>query len=235
VTTVNTKLKRRGWTLARLTFQALIAAGVWLMVSSSSSYLDLGTAHPFFLEKLPMTHPTLWWAALCVHVPCALLALPACLVLSLARVRKRWPSSHRWLGRATAAVVLLGVVPSGLYLAFFAQGGPPTVLGFWLTGAITFVAMVKGVQSARAGDVKAHRRWSSHVFAQLSVAVVSRLLLVGAELVDLYGAWVYVAALWIPVLGCALVAELLTGSLWKGKRREVANRVVVVPRLDSVR
>jgi hypothetical protein len=91
------------------------------------------------------------------------------------------------------------------------------------------------VQSARAGDVKAHRRWSSHVFAQLSVAVVSRLLLVGAELVDLYGAWVYVAALWIPVLGCALVAELLTGSLWKGKRREVANRVVVVPRLDSVR
>lgn len=226
------------WTarLGRLGFHTSMGAGVWLMFSASASYLDLGEAHPFFLEKLPLARPKLWLAALYVHVPSALLALPACLILLLARVRRRWPRLHRWLGRATGALVLGAVVPSGMYLALFAQGGLITTLGFWLTGGIAFMAMLKSIRSARAGDMKAHRRFSTHVAAQLAVAVVSRFLLAGAELVGVYDEWVYVAALWLPVLACALVAELLTRprllSPSKGTRHE---KVAVVPHLDVLR
>ena len=154
----------------------------------------------------------------------ALLALPACLVLLSKRVRTRFPRFHRWLGRVTGALVVFAVVPSGLYLACFAQGGWISTLGFWLTGLIAFGAMVKSVQCARAKDMRGHRRFSTHVAAQLSVAVFSRLMLVAAEAAELYGEWVYVSALWIPVIGCALAAELLTAPkvlfLSKGSRHE---------------
>lgn len=228
---------RWGAQVARVGFFALMSFGVWLMLSASMSYLELKEEHPFFLEKLPLAQPKLWLTALYAHVPSALFALPACLVLLITRVRIRFPRFHRWLGRVTGGLLLCVVVPSGMYLALFAQGGLVTTLGFWLTGAITFVAMLKSIQSARAKDMKAHRRFSTHVVAQLSVAVVSRLLLVGAEMASVEGEWVYVAALWVPVLGGALIAELLTGPRLlrlrsKGSRHE---KLAIVPRLDAVR
>ncbi|MFT3926598.1 MAG: DUF2306 domain-containing protein [Myxococcales bacterium] len=199
--------------LGRGGFFLLMAVGLCLMGSASTSYIELGDAHPFFLEKLPLARPRLWLAALYAHVPGALFALPACLVLLSQRVRTRFPRFHRWLGRMTAVLILSVVVPSGMYLALFAQGGLPSTLGFWLTGTITFVAMLRSVQTARARDMRAHRRFSTHVAAQLAVAVVSRMLLVGAEFAEIYDEWVYIAALWVPVLGCACIAELATGSL----------------------
>lgn len=221
--------------LGRVGFYALMSFGLWLMLAASVSYWELGDEHPFFLEKLPLTRPRWWLAALYAHVPSALFALPACLVLLLASVRRRWPRFHRWLGRLTGSLILLVVVPSGMYLALFAQGGWITTFGFWLTGSITFVAMLKSVQSARARDYKAHRRFSAHVTAQLSVAVFSRFLLFGAEQLGLYQEWVYVAALWLPVLACALVAELVSAArsskAAKGSRHEIGS----IPRLDAVR
>lgn len=219
--------------LLRLAFYSLMAVGTWLLFEASASYVELGQEHPFFLEKLPLARPQLWLTALYVHVPAALFSLPACLVLLSKGVRKRLPRAHRWLGRVTGGVVLLAVVPSGLYLAFFAQGGLISTLGFWLTGLIAFFAMLKSIQAARARDFKAHRRFSTHVAAQLSVAVFSRLLLVGAEQIELYSAWVYITALWFPVIACAVVAELLTGSKSraKGARYE---EVVAGSALDAV-
>src|SRR5262245_22980058 len=117
------RLAKWGRLSGRLGFYALMCAGLWLMLSASTSYLDLGETHPFFLEKLPLARPDWWLFALYAHVPSALLALPACLVLLIARVRVRWPRFHRWLGRVTGLLVLAAVVPSGMYLALFAQGG----------------------------------------------------------------------------------------------------------------
>jgi uncharacterized membrane protein len=222
--------------LGQAGFYALMSVGIWLMVTASGSYLELGEAHPFFLEKLPLARPQLWLGALYAHVPSALLALPACLVLLARRMRARWPRFHRWLGRATGGVLLCVVVPSGMYLALFAQGGWVTTLGFWLTGLIAFVAMLKSIQSARTGDMKSHRRFSAHVAAQLAVAVLSRFLLAAADVTGVYSEWVYVAALWVPVIGCAIAAELLTRprspSTSKGPRHEA---FAAAPRLDALR
>jgi len=230
------KFKRWSARTGRVTFFAAMALGCWWMLSASSSYLELGREHPFFLEKLPLARPSLWLAALYAHVPSALFALPACLLLLVGAVRRRWPRFHRWLGRVTGLLILCVVVPTGVYLALFAQGGLVTAVGFWLTGALTFVAMLKSIQSARAKDFKGHRRFSAHVVAQLAVAVLSRFLLAGADMLDLYEPWVYVAALWVPVLGCALFAELLTGArLLFNSKGSAHETLAATPRLNAVR
>lgn len=229
-------LARFGAGVARVTFYLVMAAGLWLMGEASTSYLELGSEHPFLLEKLPLAQPAVYRAALYAHVPTALFALPACLVLLSGWVRRHWPRFHRYLGRVTGALILTVMVPSGAYLALFAQGGLVTTLGFWLTGAITWWAMAQSIRSARARQLVAHRRYSAHVVAQLSVAVLSRFMLAGAELLELYDTWVYIAALWLPVVGCAIVAELWTSprssSTSKGPDHET---LVAAARLDVVR
>ncbi len=220
--------------IARIVFHAVMGVGLWLMFSASASYLDFGQAHPFFLEKLPLAQPKLWLVALYAHVPSALFSLPACLVLLSRRVRRRFPRLHRGLGRVTGVLVLGAVVPSGFYLAFFAQGGALATLGFLATGLITFVAMIKSIASARARDFRSHRRHSAHVVAQLSVAVLSRFLLVGAEELGWYSESVYVAALLIPVAAGALVVEWLTASS-SNTQGVVHEELGVGPGLDVVR
>lgn len=221
--------------VSQLLFRAVMAAGVWMLWSVSYAYVELGATHPFILEKLPLAHPELFRAALYMHVPSALLSLPACLLLSMASLRQRFRRTHRVIGRITAALVGLGVVPTGLYLAFFAQGGLVTTAGFWLTGGIAGYAMLRSVVCARAGDFHEHRRYSLHVTAQLSVAVLSRFMLVAFESAGLYATWAYVAALWVPVVTCALAAEWLAGPRPLSRRKGLPNeQVAATAHVDAV-
>lgn len=182
-----------------------LGLGALIIGWASRVYFDSDELAPFVIEKLPLPHEDLWLAALKVHVVAASWALPACLLLSL-RPMLRFRRAHRWLGRATAAVILAALVPSGLYLSLFAKGGAPATVGFALSGLIVALAMVQGVRRARARDYAGHRRCMLHVLAQLSVAVTSRALLYLLDAVGSDPDAAYLFALWLPVLaGIAFV------------------------------
>jgi uncharacterized membrane protein len=193
-------------------FLIAMAIGAVSIAMGSVPYFVGGDVHPFVLEKIEggrLPNETTWTTALHVHVVAALFALPACLALALGSLRRRLPRMHRWLGRVTALVVLSALVPSGCYLALWAKGAASTA-GFLLSAGITAIAMAQGVHAARARDFAAHRRCMGHVLAQLSVAVASRALLVLFDRAGVDPESAYVVALWAPVIGSALVAELVT-------------------------
>jgi hypothetical protein len=165
---------------------------------------------PFFLEKLPLPFEDVWMFALRLHVVAAAVCLPGCLLLSSAVVLRRAPRLHRWLGRVVGTLVLGALVPSGLYLSLFAKGGLPSTVGFALSGVIVAVAMVQGVRTARARRFAAHRRWTLHVLAQLSVAVTSRAMLFAFAGGAVDETVAYVISLWLPVVGSFVFVEILT-------------------------
>ncbi|MFZ5439259.1 MAG: DUF2306 domain-containing protein [Myxococcota bacterium] len=205
-------------------FLGLMALGSALIALGSLVYFDPEELAPFVIEKLPLPLEDLYFAALKTHVVAAAFALPACLALST-RVILRAPRVHRWLGRLTAVVVLFALAPSGFYLAFWAKGGLPSTVGFLASGVIVVWAMVRGVSTARARDLVAHRRFALHVLAQLSVAVSSRALLFGLDAVGVDPDAAYVGSLWGPVIVSALVVELLTRRpLEKHHEASVARR-----------
>jgi hypothetical protein len=184
-----------------------LGLGALVIGWASRVYFASDELAPFVIEKLPLPHEDLWLAALKIHVVAASLALPACLLLSLKRML-RLPQVHRWLGRATGAVVLTALVPSGLYLSLFAKGGAPATVGFALSGLIVGVAMAWGVRQARAQDYVGHRRCMLHVLAQLSVAVTSRALLSLLDAAGIDPDRAYLFALWAPVLASAAFVEV---------------------------
>jgi len=195
------RLLRAAW-LSALTFgSAFITCG-----SLDYFRADLPA---FFVEKLPLPWEQVWLGALRVHVVAAAFALPGCLLLLSKTMLTRAPHLHRWAGRATAAVVLAALVPSGFYLALFAKGGALSTVGFLLSGAIVAVSMAQGVRDAHARRFAAHRRCVLHVLAQLSVAVTSRAMLSGFDAIGFDPERAYLIALWLPVLASALAVELI--------------------------
>jgi hypothetical protein len=184
-----------------------LGLGALIIGWASRVYFASDELAPFVIEKLPLPHEDLWLAALKTHVVAASFALPACVLLSTKRMLL-FPRAHRWLGRATGAIVLAALVPSGLYLSLFAKGGAPATVGFALTGLIVALAMVRGVRRARANDYVGHRRAMLHVLAQLSVAVTSRTLLTLLDAIGIDPDAAYLFALWVPVLASAGFVEV---------------------------
>jgi hypothetical protein len=185
-----------------------LAAGSASITSSSVIYFGEDLA-PFIIEKLPLPAEELWMLALQAHVLAAAIALPGCLLLLSTAVLRRVPRFHRWLGRITGVLMLLVLVPSGAYLALFAKGGLASTVGFLLSGAIVAVGTVAAVRTARARRFVEHRRWTQHVLAQLSVAVTSRAMLFAFDAFGVDEHRAYLVSLWVPVVGSAIIVEVL--------------------------
>jgi uncharacterized membrane protein len=183
--------------------------GSALITASSLAYFDFDTLPPFVIEKLPVRFEALWLASLRIHVTSASLAFPLCLLL-MTRWCQRRPTLHRRLGRVAGVIVLFGLVPSGIVLAFDAKGGVPVTVGFLLSAAIVAGGIVDGVITARRRDLVAHRRAMRHVIGQMSVAVVSRALIIGFDTAGFNPDFAYVLALWLPVFGSVAVVELMS-------------------------
>jgi uncharacterized membrane protein len=198
-------------------------AGSALITAYSLVYFDPDTVPPFVVERLPERFASLWLAALKVHVAAALTSLPLCLVLTTRWLQRR-PAWHRRLGRVAGVIVLFALVPSGVVLALHAKGGPVVAAGFLLSAAIVGWFMARGVVTARRRDVASHRRAMRHVVGQMSVAVVSRALLLGFDAAGVDPDVAYVIALWGPVLASAAVVEVV--SLAPGSVVASANRVL---------
>jgi uncharacterized membrane protein len=190
-------------------FLLLMLAGFGLIASASLEYFDFETLPGFMIEKLPLRFESLWLFTLRAHVASALLTFPLCIAL-MTRSLQRRPALHRVLGRVTGIVVLLVLVPSGMVLALDAKGGALVSAGFLLSGALVAAFMVRGVLAARRRDLVSHRHAMRHVFAQMSVAVSSRVLILVLDRLGMHPELAYVIALWVPVLASAAAVELPT-------------------------
>ena len=201
-------------------FLMLMLAGSVLISAMSLPYFDFETLPPFVVEKLPMRFEALWLGSLRVHVAAAAISFPLCLALMTRALQKRalW---HRWLGRAAGVLVLFVLVPSGMVLSFDAKGGPFVTAGFLLSAAVIAWAMVAGVLAARKRDMILHARAMRHVLGQMSVAVVSRAMIVSLDALGVNPDVAYVVALWGPVLASVLVVEMLS------RRPKIRNRSTV--------
>lgn len=220
-----------------------MAAGSAFITWMSVPYFDFGTLPAFVIEKLPLRFEALWLASLRVHVAAAVLGFPLCLVL-MTRTLQRRKTWHRWLGRAAGIVVLFVLVPSGIVLSFDAKGGFFVTIGFMLSAAIIAGAMIRGVRAARRHDLAAHAHAMRHVLGQMSVAVISRAMIVGFDVAGVDPGVAYIAALWIPVLAIAGAVELGAQRPKSPKKRlesserknhEVSVSVLVVPHRAVVR
>lgn len=194
----------------RWVFSSVLILGTALVVASSLPYLVPGGAHPFLLERPALAADRLWRGTLTLHVALGIFLLPAGAFLLSRRALRLWPTLHARLGRVYVATLVLGMVPTGSALALFAKGGFAAGSGFFLSGVFAGACALLGIKRATERHLRAHREWMWRAYGQLASAITFRIAHVALQLAStLAYEQLYVASLWISVLGNAALVELL--------------------------
>ncbi|WP_164821218.1 DUF2306 domain-containing protein [Paenibacillus koleovorans] len=198
---------------------ALLAILVGLFLGVQ--YFGMGATNAEFVKQklISVNLDSMWYVMLYVHIVGSMAALLLGWVQFIQRLRLRNPAMHRLIGKIYTVGVALGAL-SGLYLAFYAEGGVVSTLGFVglsLAWAYTLVLGLRSIVVER--DRKAHGEWMLRNYALTFAAVMLRIYLpvsmviFGEEHFDTYYrmiAWLC----WVPNL---FFAQLLIG-----RRRRVS-------------
>lgn len=154
-----------------------------------------------------------------------IVAGPVTLVVGLLLVgnwfRERFPRWHRRLGRMQVLLILLVVVPSGLWMARYAMSGPVAGAGFAALSLATASTAAMGWQTAVRRRFNDHRRWMLRCYTLLCSAVVLRLF---GGLAEVTGAVsTYPLAAWLSWLLPLVVLEAIhhAGQFGLFRRTEI--------------
>lgn len=168
---------------------------------------------PDFESDFLLGRDAYFWGAYAWAFYVHLVAGPLSLVLGTVLVSDRFrsiaPASHRPLGRVQAAVVLLLLVPSGLWMARYAATGAVAAWGLGSLSVATAACIVLGVRAAVARRFADHERWMWRTYMLLCSAVVIRLIGGLATVAQFDALWVYPLSCWISWLAPLAALEIV--------------------------
>lgn len=165
----------------------------------------------FFLkEKGLLVFDPVWRTMFYIHITASTVAVVTGPFQFIPSLRRRYLKTHRRLGRAYAISILFLGGPTGLYMAFFANGGFWACLGFFILSILWIGSTGLAMMYAIRRDIRQHREWMIRSFAFTFSAVTLRTwvpalsagLGVDPDLTVILTAWIN----WIPNL---LIAEII--------------------------
>lgn len=167
-------------------------------------------SYNFLGKKQEVVFNVFWRTAFYIHITGGMLALIIGPFQFVKRLRNKFLKIHRTIGKVYLGAILFMAAPSGLFMAFYAEGGNWGIIGFTLMALAWLFTTYMAYETIRKKNVEAHKRWMVRSFALTFAAVTLRLYVpiasawfhVSGPLVETTSAWVS----WLPNL---VVAELL--------------------------
>lgn len=205
----------------RTAFRILAWVGLvfftWLLIDNSLPYFHAPRTHAFVWEKGVLADRPVWLVSLVVHAVAGVVCLVSSLLQFFRPLLRRTPSLHTWLGRIYVISILVFVSPTGFYLAFFAHGGWLGTAGFLLLGVLTTWTTWKGWIAMRRRQLTKHVDWMIRSFAMITTAITFRIEHLIFQMTGLAAETGFLVALYLSILGNAVVAEAL---IWRMRRKK---------------
>ncbi|MBG8553851.1 DUF2306 domain-containing protein [Hymenobacter guriensis] len=188
-----------------------VAAFTLLMATKVRPYLSFEPGIHFLTTKSDATNASgLFRVGFYVHITSSLWVLAA----GLAQFFPQWfrgrAAWHRRLGKLYVVSILALAAPSGLVLAFFANGGLVAKAGFTLQCVVWWLSTWQAYRLARQRRWDAHTEWMIRSFAVTLAAMSLRLESYG--LFYLFGTKpieTYLTVTWLSWTGNLVLAEVL--------------------------
>ena len=166
-------------------------------------YFNLDQSVGFLSSKLDeILESTVWITAFYCHIIFGGFSILVGWSQFIPKWRKRYMRLHRRMGVFyLTSVTISGVC--GLYIAFFANGGLVSSLGFGMLAVLWLVTTWKAYQSIVNKNIESHQRWMMRSYALTFAAVTLRLWLplltgFGMEFLDAYRIISWLS--WVPNL-----------------------------------
>jgi uncharacterized membrane protein len=175
--------------IAKLPF-ALMTFLSFLLFATTMVYWNFKPDVNFLLTKQDLVYNPVWRTAFYIHIFGGMLAIGLGPLQFIYSLRKRFLELHRVIGKLYVTSILCIAAPTGLYMAFYANGGILATFGFILMSVLWFYTTFMGIHSIRKKQIEEHKHWMIRSYAVTFSAVTLRL--------------------WVPVLSLYLNIEHLT-------------------------
>jgi hypothetical protein len=164
----------------------------------------------FLLTKQLILHITSWRVAFYTHISSSLFVLFFGIFQFIKPLLIQQPKVHRLIGKAYILLVLFISAPSGLIMAFYANGGIWARTSFILVSLLWWYFTFVAYKAAVKGNFKAHKANMYRSYALTLSAITLRtyvFLLPG--FMNLHGKEMYILVSWLSWIPNLFVAELL--------------------------
>lgn len=152
----------------------VLCAGTFLMLQIITEHFSLQPDTGFLAVKQDYIHIQLWRTAFYIHVFTSILTLLAGLTQFSAYILKEHKSLHRMMGKIYLVSVLFINFPSGMILAFYANGHLPTKIAFIILDSLWFWFTLKAFLEIKKRNIQAHKQYMMRSYALTFSAITLR-------------------------------------------------------------
>ena len=184
----------------------------------TAEYLSFRPDINFLLIKQDLIFDTIWRPTFYIHVMSGMLVILIGPFQFLPKLRQKYMNLHRQLGKIYVYSILLFAAPTGLIMAFYAEGGLWSSLAFVIMSLLWFYTTIMAVINVKNRDIIGHQKWMYRSYALSFAAVTLRLLV---PLMSLYtpatDPFVIISTAWLSWMINLLFVELLIAYRFKTK------------------
>ena len=172
-------------------------------------YLSFRSDINFLLVKQDVVFDALWRTSFYFHIISAMIIIVIGPIQFIKSFRNRYLNLHRLFGKIYAYGILLFAAPSGLIMAFFAEGGTPSAIAFIIMSLLWFTTTIMAIVTVRQKKINEHRKWMMRSYALSFAAVTLRLLVPLFSVFQFSDGFIIVSTAWLSWIINLLLTELI--------------------------
>lgn len=156
----------------------------WLVMTLFACFLFIITAEYLSFEpdinflqvKQDVVFDSVWRPTFYLHVVSGMAVILIGPFQFLKNLRNKHLNLHRALGKIYAYGILVVAAPTGLIMAFYAEGGLWSTVSFLIMSALWFFTTIMAIVTVKKKDIIGHKKWMYRSYALSFAAVTLRLL-----------------------------------------------------------
>jgi hypothetical protein len=198
----------------------LMAVLAMILFVVTAPYLSFRPDVNFLLVKQDIVNDPIWRPAFYVHVISGMLVILVGPFQFLKSFRNKFLNWHRLGGKIYAYSIILLAAPTGLIMAFYAEGGLWSTVAFSIMSILWFVTTLMAVIKIKQLKIEEHKMWMMRSYELSFAAVTLRLL------VPLFSLFIFdnedlitVSTAWLSWMLNLLVAEGMIFAIQQKQRR----------------
>ena len=142
----------------------------------TAEYLSFKSDVNFLLVKQDIVFDSIWRPTFYLHVISGMIVILIGPIQFIPKLRNRFISLHKKLGKIYAYAVLGIAAPTGLIMAFYAEGGIWSTIAFLVMSCLWILTTLMAIIKVKNKDIIAHKKWMYRSYALSFAAVTLRML-----------------------------------------------------------
>ncbi len=195
--------------IARIPF-VFMTGFAFLLFGITFMYWNFKPDVSFLLTKQDVVYNPVWRTVFYFHIFGGMLAIALGPIQFIKWLRRNNLALHRLIGKIYVVAILFIAAPTGLYMAFFANGGIYSSIGFVIMSVLWFYTTWMAINTIRKKQVQEHVKWMVRSYALTFAAVTLRLWVPFLSLViEMEHLKVIIITAWISWLFNLIAAEFI--------------------------